>query len=325
MIVAGIDEAGYGPLLGPLVVSVSVFRLPGEGPTDLWEALAPAVSRSTRTRAVPVDDSKKLFRQGKGLAHLEEGILPFLRLRRQDLPRDFRSFLQAVARRGSADAEAYLDIYPWYRGRNLPIPRGTFPGVVRRLSERLGERLEAAAVEFLGMASAPVEVREFNEQIDAFENKSRVSFAVVGRFLRRLWRQFPGESTEVIVDHQGSRTHYAPLLFETLKPRGIQIEEQTRELSRYRLSRPDRRQAGRFRVQFATECEEKHLPVALASMLSKYVRELHMALFNEYWLELQQGLKPTAGYVVDARRFLGETAALRRNLGIDERLLIRSR
>jgi hypothetical protein len=60
-------------------------------------------------------------------------------------------------------------------------------------------------------------------------------------------------------------------------------------------------------------------------MLSKYVRELHMGLFNEFWREHLADLKPTAGYAVDARRFLREIAPLRRRLEIDDRRLVRQR
>ena len=66
-------------------------------------------------------------------------------------------------------------------------------------------------------------------------------------------------------------------------------------------------------------------PTALASMTAKYVRELHMRLFNEWWQIHNPGLRPTAGYYQDARRFLGDTETLRRQLGIDDRLLVRQR
>ena len=57
-------------------------------------------------------------------------------------------------------------------------------------------------------------------------------------------------------------------------------------------------------IQFRPEAEEVHLPVALASMTAKLVRELTMARFNRYWSSRMPGLKPTAGYVQDARRWL---------------------
>ena len=43
--------------------------------------------------------------------------------------------------------------------------------------------------------------------------------------------------------------------------------------------------------------------VALASIVSKTVRELWMDVFNAYWRARVPGLRPTAGYPVDAVRF----------------------
>ena len=60
-------------------------------------------------------------------------------------------------------------------------------------------------------------------------------------------------------------------------------------------------------------------------MTAKYVRELHMVLFNRWWRQHDPELKRTAGYVQDARRFLADTKSLRRQLGIEDRLLIRRR
>ena len=49
LIIAGIDEAGYGPTLGPLCVGMSAFAMPDPqipSPTpDLWKLLDAAICR----------------------------------------------------------------------------------------------------------------------------------------------------------------------------------------------------------------------------------------------------------------------------------------
>lgn len=322
MILAGIDEAGYGPTLGPLVVSVSVFRVPDanrlqpEG-TNLWSLLESAVCRKKDGHRIAVNDSKRLFHQKKGLRDLEEGLLPFFCLKGEPLPRDLRSLLGRVARQGvpgsagaARDPAAYLERYPWYKGRNVELPTASFANFLLTRAGQLEGALEAAGVECLGLAACPFEVFEFNQQIEKERNKARVSFQAVGSFLERLWKKFPGEAVEATVDRQGGRTHYGPSLFEWIHPRGIRIETQSEEMSAYQLTRKrgagqakttESEEAATFRVVFGIDSESHSLPVALASMLSKYLREVHMILFNSFWRELSADLKPTAGYATDAR------------------------
>ncbi|HLU48055.1 MAG TPA: hypothetical protein VK116_08215 [Planctomycetota bacterium] len=331
MILAGIDEAGYGPLLGPLVVATTVFRVAEcDAPPDLWERLSPTVGRDPkRPGCIAVDDSKKLYASGKGWTRLEEGLLPFFGARLESLrgkapqtPASFRELLHTCARRGRDGAAAYLDDYPWYRGRDVTLPRDTFPSVVRKRTENLAAIFKERKTEFVGLAAVPIEVGELNRELARTENKAEVSFLAIGSFLRRLWTRYRDEPVFVFIDRQGGRTHYARQLFDALEPRGVSIEEQGAEISRYRLVRHN---APDFRVVFTSDCESKHLPVALASMLAKYVRELHMHLFNEYWTSHRRDLRPTAGYLNDAWRFLEDTRALREELGTEEDILIRKR
>jgi hypothetical protein len=74
---------------------------------------------------------------------------------------------------------------------------------------------------------------------------------------------------------------------------------------------------GRIEFCFRTRAEEL-LPVALSSMVSKYLREVLMHQFNEFWATHVPGLKPTQGYPVDARRFRDEIAEAARVLQLSE-------
>jgi hypothetical protein len=67
------------------------------------------------------------------------------------------------------------------------------------------------------------------------------------------------------------------------------------------------------------------LPAALASMASKYLRELAMEALNAFWRHRVAGLRPTAGYPQDARRFKAEIAAVQAELGIPDRQIWRMR
>ncbi len=78
-------------------------------------------------------------------------------------------------------------------------------------------------------------------------------------------------------------------------------------------------------IEFRTSGESAHMPVALASVFSKYVRELLMVAFNSYWSGQVEGLKRTAGYYRDGLRFLKDIEPAIRSLDIDRRMLVRAR
>ena len=84
----GIDEAGYGPNLGPFVMTAVACTLPEEAAgTDLWSRLGPTVRRGQpaapgkagRAEGLYVDDSKVVYSSGAGLGELERGVLALLR------------------------------------------------------------------------------------------------------------------------------------------------------------------------------------------------------------------------------------------------------
>jgi ribonuclease HII len=76
-------------------------------------------------------------------------------------------------------------------------------------------------------------------------------------------------------------------------------------------------------VTFMVQAEEKHMPVALASMVSKYTRELLMARFNDFFRRHWPQIKPTAGYSTDGRRFIRDVQPLLGQINLHPRELCR--
>ncbi len=130
----------------------------------------------------------------------------------------------------------------------------------------------------------------------------------------------PAGRVLALCDKHGGRNRYAPLLQTQFPDPLVEIHGEAAERSVYRWGPPD----ARIEVRFCAR-GEAFLPTALASMTAKYVRELSMLAFNQYWCARIPELRPTAGYPTDARRFDREVAAVRATLGIDERSYWRSR
>src|SRR5437879_3788489 len=77
----GIDEAGYGPNLGPLVMTAAPIAIPdGQKPTDLWQELSKVVRRHTDEDdgRLLVADSKQVYSPARGLVSLEKSVLAAL-------------------------------------------------------------------------------------------------------------------------------------------------------------------------------------------------------------------------------------------------------
>src|SRR5262245_9019791 len=72
----GLDEAGYGPNLGPLVQAAVAARVPDDAGC-LWRCLAAGVRRAADPDdgRVLIDDSKLVYAGPNGLARLERGVV----------------------------------------------------------------------------------------------------------------------------------------------------------------------------------------------------------------------------------------------------------
>ncbi|MBL7218795.1 MAG: hypothetical protein ISS69_01655 [Phycisphaerae bacterium] len=318
-IVAGIDEAGLGPVLGPLVMCASVFEVPDAlSDQPLWEALAPAVARKAgrKSAALVIGDSKKLFnrKSPKALRHLERAVLSTLAANEQH-PETLSDLLTIIT------AGAGTEKYPWYRPAEVTLPRVLGPTDVSLSGNALAVAMRKAGIRMRGIRAECVFVGEFNRIIRATRNKSTTALGITFRLVQYLWTRLKSGSMHIQIDRQGGRMRYLSSLERAFEGCSFKILRETPDCSAYEMS--DARRTAR--ITFSVGAEAAHLPVALASMAAKYLRELFMEMFNKFWSAHIEGLTPTAGYYTDGRRFYGEIQEAMGRLSVEEDIVYRCR
>jgi ribonuclease HII len=327
-VVAGIDEAGLGPLLGPMTVGWSAFRVP-RGEVNLWDDLSKVVTDSPRldSRHLVVADSKRVFsRNPRGARRLELTVLAFLDQRNPEgcRPRTPSEILQ-LAPADLQLSDAALARHPWYSKLPDPLPHAVDEGVLSIRSSQLGREMRRSGIDFLDGGWCMLPAGELNDSWQATGNKSLSQWQVSGRLLEHLWESFVEENLSVFVDRMGGRSHYGRWLSSRFPEASLRVRQESSSLSEYVLAREVRGVERRMRVVFAERCEERSFSVALASCFAKYGRELGMTAFNSYFGGLQPGLKPTAGYTTDGRRWLKDAEPALSLAGVPQGVLVRDR
>lgn len=262
MITVGIDEVGYGPSLGPLVVAAVAADAPLRAP-------------------LLIGDSKRVFTQARGVGCLEPAVLGFV---------PASSYRELLYRLGTTCPAA-----PWYAG-DVELPPQPFLAGVR------------------GAWAKVVDPEEFNARTRT-RNKSDYLFEIAAELINTIRATLPAP-LRILVGKQGGRQFYRAGLRARVS-KILRVRAETRSRSAYEIP-------GAW-IDFLQDAEDRHELVALASMLGKYLRERAMGLFNAWWAERVDGLKPTAGYGADGRRFWKDIRTAADRLGVDCDAVVRLR
>jgi hypothetical protein len=307
----GIDEAGYGPNLGPLVMTSVACRLPEDQVgADLWRLLRAAVRRPSEVDdgRILVEDSKVVYSSTRGLRALESSVLTALPPAATVL--SLARYLDWLA----PAAVRELAAEPWYSG-NSGLPVEAEVCNCQAAAGRFTEASRAGGIAWGPVRSVIVCPTRFNGVLERWGSKG----VVLGQGLAELlcWNRnaLDGDDRLVFfVDKHGGRNTYAPMLQDAL-PDGVVVAQQESLLrSAYMVLGADRD----IRLTFQPRADAEHFCVALASMVSKYLREVLMLEFNQFWQTHVPGLQPTAGYPGDAARFLEAIRPVLGRLGIAE-------
>jgi hypothetical protein len=369
----GVDEAGYGARLGPLVVSAS-----------LWEVRWPTFSNADpadpnfldladrlvwRDQFTPTDDhpdpqrhfapwrvadSKQVFHAGQGLQTLQTIVASLLDAIEQphfatadtipdepSLPVAAPSTESAAAPATShtpphaweVAAECYrrqaIRVHPTKASVSLPYwaqaidsagaaagdPNNSLHESPLEHSDtkpshttatHAANPWQSSVLIPRALCSRIVSEADFNQGLRQHGNKANLLSATSLQLARDVLLRCPPTAPVIIdFDRHGGRKRYLSLLSEYLDADWPQVLQETAADSRYAWSQNGRPLFARFCVD-----GEQRYPVAVASLASKYARELGMHCVNAYWQERAPTLRPTAGYPLDAARFRQELRQL---------------
>lgn len=332
-------------------------------PPDLWARLNKAVCRrlSGRRGRVVVNDSKKLTTKSAGIRHLETGCLAFASLmdekrksgeagnQETDAGWDVGTWLDAMGE----DSHRSLHGLPWYTVQEVgpwaALPTSADAGELAIARGMLKQTCHRIGVEVADLGCAVVFEDRFNRMVDTTRSKAATSFTFVAGHLQHVWQTHGHDRPTVVVDRQSGRMRYRDVLAMNFDGCSVSVLEETPGRSSYLIEGlgvggwdlgKDQETAPAARaetqppipksqiprsmtVHFQTEAEQQHMPVALASMLAKYNRELLMARFSAYFSKHVPGVAPTKGYGSDAKRFWRDVQPHLARLKIDGRALRR--
>ena len=357
MLFCGIDEAGLGPLLGPLSLSRCSCSLApqilqtqleslgiwpslqsGKSENRLDEQKTPEFWQGWAGKLASVADSKKIYKGSGDFAHLETLALSLYLAARSEQDGTFSWRRNELF---SEDEQRQLAELAWYREQySLPLAGDRLR--IDRQAKTLASVLRQQGG-CLHLSGRLITERQFNRSIERLSNKSLLLREQVGSLIKEFiagWLPTPELKAYCTVDRLGGLRYYRPWLTELL---GVRAE--TELFSRMPLELAEPRAAtalGEWCWQGQRECpdaseyllrgrenrnlalgfwvqgDRRNILCAIASIWAKYRRELLMQQFNQYWQHRFAGIPKTSGYHHDANSFLAFLARQARQGGLPE-------
>lgn len=299
--IIGIDEAGYGPNLGPFTMSSACFTIPDDVDADLWKTLRHAVRRAAGKAdgRLIVDDSKEVYSPKTGIGILEKHLGPWLKLATTGFTQ-LDELWQQIALTPKADVvhEPYVQ---WNESLSISQLSLSSTAILQGTLQQTGVTLHK-------LQSCIISPRQFNSLTKHADSKAAVPLHCVGQLLQSL----PADETiDITIDRLGGRQRYVDPVQKWFLQHRVSIVSEEPHCSEYAVG-------SNIRIRFRVQADQYSFPVALASMLSKYWRELLMKQFNTWFAQQQPGITPTAGYPLDATRFWNDVAPTRQRLQLIE-------
>lgn len=296
MLVVGADENGLGPVLGPMIATAVAIEVAAYD-ADALRSLGLSLS---------ISDSKKTSAFGQ-MKFAESLALAMAEAVAGAVPTTADDLLQSLS---LESMDTLTSICPsaskpqcWSTRVALPCYGGDVD-----VGRRALRRLEAGGVVLRGAKTRVLCVKRLNQSHAGGTNKLALDLHSFEALIDELARMDPGDVTAICGMVGGFRKYVEN--FSRFRERGVDVIAEEKGRSAYRVR-------GLGTVSFEVDADDAHLPVALASNLGKYVRELLMERQNQFYLELDASLERVSGYRDPrTKRFIAASAKLRRRLDV---------
>jgi len=294
----GVDENGLGPRLGPLVATSVALQMPRYARSALRD----------RGVALGLTDSKETGGFGR-MGFTESVALALVKRGGGELPGSADGFLDSVSPDSRRRLRACCPDAPtagqcW--AVDLPLP--AFGGDVSYGEGLLDRLVGRSSLRIVDVQSRIACAGVLNAKLAAGTNKLAVDLELFEDLICAV-RARHGTPLLAVCGMVGGIRDYASRL-SRFEPSRVRLLAGRRGQRRYTVD-------GVGEVRFEVDADARHLPVALASIVGKYVREICMRRIGEFYQKGEPALKLASGYHDPVTtRFIDATESLRRRLGI---------
>jgi ribonuclease HII len=298
MLVMGVDENGLGPRLGPLLATSVALQTSRYARAALCE----------RGLALGLTDSKETGGFGR-MGFTESVALALVKRACGGLPASADGLLDRVSPESRPRLRACCPDEPtagqcW--AVDLPLP--VFGGDVS-YGEGLIDRLVGrSSLRIVDVQSRVACAGVLNAKLAAGKNKLAVDLELFEDLISSVQARH-GSPLLAVCGMIGGIRDYASRL-SRFEPHRVDSLAGRRGQRRYMVD-------GVGEIRFEVDADARHLPVALASIVGKYVREICMRRIGEFYKQGNSELELASGYHDRVTtRFIDATESSRRRLGI---------
>ncbi len=298
MRIVGIDENGLGPQLGPLIVTAVGLDIEGDYDAQACAQLG---------QSLALGDSKAFSAVG----HMQqaEGFTLALCQKLWDTSPSTMDALcdQLIAEGSRSLKRSCPDALNQRQCWQAPMPLPAWGGTIQNGQTSL-ERLAAQGIHLRWAQSRVVCVKRLNDARSQGRTRLRVNLDQFEHLIEAAWQSL-GNDSKIICGMVGGMRHYEKHLQRIPIAQGL---EQKRQQCAYRST-----QGGE--LSFEVDADAQHLPVGLASMVGKYLRELFMERQNRFYQHHDKELSKVSGYHdPKTQKFIEQSRVLRQQLQIDD-------